>query len=371
MKVVIHAVAAKKSGGSTHRLARTAEALAAVAPDNEYVFCLDSSLEIELPQGVRRVDAPIRSGPGRFWWDQVRYRRLLAEEEPDVSVAFLQLAALWPKLPQVVLLSDATYFCRYASAFRTPRQKAATALRARLIARSVSTASAVVVPSTTMASGVADQLRPEAPVEVLPYAWEGSMTGPSPRATAGRPLRLVYVSHLEPHKAHLHLVEMGAALAAEGVDFELTATAGRSDDPGLAAQLDQAIEAAGLTARFSVLDRIPAAEVAGLLGGADVFVFPSLCESFGFPMVEALAAGLPVVAADTPINREVLGPGALYYPPLRPKEAAGAIAKLAGDAGLRGEIAAQGQAHVAALLPDWQQYARRLLGIFERAANTA
>jgi len=40
-----------------------------------------------------------------------------------------------------------------------------------------------------------------------------------------------------------------------------------------------------------------------------------LCESFGFPLVEAMGARLPIVAADTPVNQEVCGKAAIYFPP--------------------------------------------------------
>ena len=46
-----------------------------------------------------------------------------------------------------------------------------------------------------------------------------------------------------------------------------------------------------------------------------VFVFPSVCESFGFPQVEAMASGLPILAADTPVNREICGQAAIYFAP--------------------------------------------------------
>ena len=55
--------------------------------------------------------------------------------------------------------------------------------------------------------------------------------------------------------------------------------------------------------------------VAEVYQSSHVFVFPSVCESFGFPQVEAMASGLPILAADTPVNREVCGQAAIYFAP--------------------------------------------------------
>jgi SAM-dependent methyltransferase len=64
----------------------------------------------------------------------------------------------------------------------------------------------------------------------------------------------------------------------------------------------------------------------------DVFVFPSLCESFGFPLVEAMARGLPVIGADVPSTREIGGTALDYFPPDDDHALAQAIAAVMGDA---------------------------------------
>jgi glycosyltransferase involved in cell wall biosynthesis len=58
---------------------------------------------------------------------------------------------------------------------------------------------------------------------------------------------------------------------------------------------------------------LPHSNLLELYQAADVFVFPSLTESFGLPMVEAMAAGLPIVAAGTDVNREVCGAAGHYF----------------------------------------------------------
>lgn len=64
---------------------------------------------------------------------------------------------------------------------------------------------------------------------------------------------------------------------------------------------------------ISFVGNLNAQKVQDLYGILDVFIFPSIVESFGFPLVEAMANGLPIVAADTSTNRELLGPDGLFF----------------------------------------------------------
>jgi len=90
--------------------------------------------------------------------------------------------------------------------------------------------------------------------------------------------------------------------------------------------------------RGRVSDEELAAEYAQAIG----FVWPSLHEGFGLPPVEAQSLGVPVIASDIPINREILGESALYFPATEPAALAAAMAELATDADLRAALSARG-----------------------------
>jgi alpha-1,3-rhamnosyl/mannosyltransferase len=75
------------------------------------------------------------------------------------------------------------------------------------------------------------------------------------------------------------------------------------------------IKALGLESRVEWLGKVPAEKMPSLISGADLVVYPSLHEGFGFPALEAMAAGTPVLASNAACLPEVLGDGALMVEP--------------------------------------------------------
>lgn len=115
----------------------------------------------------------------------------------------------------------------------------------------------------------------------------------------------------------------------------------------LVGQLDPALQP------YAVESKVPAerldwqgpvtdAELAEDYRAAVGFIWPSLHEGFGIPPVEAQSLGVPVIASDIPINREVLGEAAIYFPAAEPKALAAAMEELVADADLRASLSAQG-----------------------------
>jgi glycosyltransferase involved in cell wall biosynthesis len=96
----------------------------------------------------------------------------------------------------------------------------------------------------------------------------------------------------------------------------------------------------------------------------DVFVFPSICESFGHPMVEAMVHGLLIVAADTQVNREMCGEAALYFSPLDPEDLAAKIVALIGNQALRQKLCTAARGRAAAHFR-WRDHVERFLKAVE------
>jgi glycosyltransferase involved in cell wall biosynthesis len=100
---------------------------------------------------------------------------------------------------------------------------------------------------------------------------------------------------------------------------------------------------------------------------ADVFVFPSFTESFGHPLVEAMASGLPVVASDIAVNRELCQDAASYFDVFDPHDCATAVAKILDSQKLRAALSQC--ARTRAQMFSWRVYAERLLTLFKELAG--
>jgi len=87
-------------------------------------------------------------------------------------------------------------------------------------------------------------------------------------------------------------------------------------------------------------------DVAAVIAASDVFVLPSLYEGTSLALLEAMAAGKPIVASDVPGNRDILRDGetALLCPPDAPDVLAGAIARLVAEPALAAALGAAARA---------------------------
>lgn len=131
---------------------------------------------------------------------------------------------------------------------------------------------------------------------------------------------LSHVSSAVPRRHTGHLLIHGRVAPSKRLDRAIAALAALARDdlvlriagatePGEVERLMRVSRSLGVARQVQFLGRYDDANLADLLANADVALFPSPGEGFGLSLLEALAAGVPVVANDIPAHREVLGPG--------------------------------------------------------------
>ncbi len=112
------------------------------------------------------------------------------------------------------------------------------------------------------------------------------------------------------------------------------------------------------------LGTIPYAKVFELYKTADLFVWPTLTESFGHPIIEGMAAGCPIICSDIPINRELCGDAALYFDPFDHHELADKIQQFFDNTVLQQQFSDKGKKRC--LQFEWNNHCQRLLQLFHK-----
>ena len=131
------------------------------------------------------------------------------------------------------------------------------------------------------------------------------------------------------------------------------------------AELRARITELGLDGDVRMLGWVSLADVEGIYRLADAFVFPSLYEGFGLPVLEAMARGVPVACADRSSLPEVAGDAALLFDPEDVGAMSSAITRLLDDGALRDRLREAGRAQAARFT--WAETARRTLASYDRA----
>lgn len=136
---------------------------------------------------------------------------------------------------------------------------------------------------------------------------------------------------------------------------------------GYAPELDRAIAAAGVGNRVRFLTGVDFTDLPAIYAGATVASYTSRYEGFGIPMIEAIAAGTPVIAATGSCLEEAGGPGAIYVDPDDPEQYAQAVMSIADDTDLRSRMISEGREHIRAFSAD--NFAAGLASTYKKALN--
>jgi glycosyltransferase involved in cell wall biosynthesis len=187
---------------------------------------------------------------------------------------------------------------------------------------------------------------PAGKFEVIPNGIDLDLwPAPAPRPPRARPVA-VCVANFRPRKRQEDLIDAVALLAAEGVALECRfAGAGSTLDA-----MRERASARGIADRVTFLGSVPPGRLGPVLADADIAVLPSAWEGMSVGMLEAMAAGLPVVATDVPGTREIVVEGVTgrLVPVRRPDLLAAGLSALARDDALRRRYGDAGRRRIEA-----------------------
>lgn len=199
-------------------------------------------------------------------------------------------------------------------------------------------------------------------ISVIPLAADGVFHPREVKETAQLRERFGldrYVLYLGSNKPHKNLERLLRAWALVAGDFKLV-IAGHWDE--------RYTEAVRLAQELSLGDRVlfrsnvDSQELPILLCGASAFVFPSLYEGFGLPVLEAMASGAPVICSNTSSLPEVVGDAACLFNPLSAQEIASAVNRVLEDTSLADTMRTKGLARASCF--SWDRTARETEAVY-------
>lgn len=323
MRIAINAISIKQ-GGSIISLHQLMDKFVALQPEHEYHIVVNGSLpqwaKIQHPNvHWHRFPWAERSYLGAALWYFVVFPIWMKRRRIDALFSHTSYLPPWGTGHAAMLLQDMKFFA-------DDPELADDSLCARLDHRlkrlwvrfSVGLATRVLVQS----SSAAQQVLGEVPdvtgkLHVIPHGPGYLESAPSApriaRCGEDRPLQIAYVAFYRNYK-NFHVVFESLRLLRErgvGANLHLTLDESKREVRELLAEAN----AYGIRDHIVNHGELPPRALDELYRGAEVFVFPSTCESFGFPQVEAMSFGLPIIAADTLVNREICSFAASFFPP--------------------------------------------------------
>jgi glycosyltransferase involved in cell wall biosynthesis len=348
-----------KVGGTEIYLRNVLQALATIDRTNEYFIFHNKEAGDDLtPHGAHFQDCPLpvsgENRPARILYEQLTFPGVLRKNRIDVLFnAGFTAPLLWPG-PMVTVFHDLQYkrHPEYFRWFDLPFWRT-------LLPASAARSRKIVVPSEAVKADIAEFYRSAlARTEVIPHGVEAAFGEIALRREEQK--FVLSVSTLHPHKNLDGLLHAFATFHREHPDWRLV-MAGLK---GFESARIEAIRAVTVTERsVDIKGWIPRADLYELFRTAAAFVYPSRFEGFGIPVLEAMAAGVPVACSRIPALAEVAGDAARFFDPDNVEDIALSLEEITSNEDLRNRLRAAGLARSQNF--SWEKSARRLLEIME------
>ncbi|HEY3196769.1 MAG TPA: glycosyltransferase family 1 protein [Nitrospirales bacterium] len=170
----------------------------------------------------------------------------------------------------------------------------------------------------------------------------------------------------EPRKNIVRVLEAFGRVPGLRDGFHLVVVGGVDRGSGL---LHKTVHQTKLQSAVLFPGHVPTEDLRALYSSCSAFVFPSLYEGFGMPVLEAMACGAPVICSNTSALPEVAGDAAILVDPTSVEAIANAIAKVLSSADVREELHRRGPIRAKSF--GWDRSARELLAVYADLATEA
>ena len=361
-----------KVGGSETYLRNLAKGLAAIDRKNEYVVFInresDGSIEVPAPN-FRIVLCPFCAAnrPLRILWEQGVLPRYVKRHNIDILLSAGMTAPVVCPRPSVVMLFDLQHINQPGNFpwYYLPFLKS-------IIYASAKSADGVLTISHQVKNDIVRSYHlPPDRIEVTHlavnhaiFSLHGTPDMVTVKSRYGLPDRFIlYAASSLPHKNHERLLHAFRSVREQVPEMKLVLIGAR--DKGETA-LIRHIRALGLEQAVLLLGWLPFEDVPSIYRASEAFVFPTLHEGFGLPIIEAMACGVPVVCSNREPLLEVAGDAALFVDPLSPAEIAKAVISVVTDMPIRQHLISKGLVRSSAFT--WEATAKKTLAFLTTIA---
>jgi glycosyltransferase involved in cell wall biosynthesis len=386
IRLFINGLAASAGGGLTYL--RNVIPHLARRVDTETTVLLNPAIRREfgeLPH-IFFVESPERTGAfRRFVREQTTLPKLIRRSGAQVLISAGNFALWNSPVPQILLSRNSLYtsgdFLRDVRARGDYAIWADTIVKGWLARRSIGCADITIAPSEAFAR----ELREWSGTEVLsvhhgfdPVAF-ASDAAPLPSAAQTQleqgkdALRLLFVSHYNYYRNFETLFRampiLSSRLKNKHVKLFLTCRLNSGDNPGTYRAESAAMLATDVRGDIAELGTIPYRSLHHLYRACHIYVTPAYAESFAHPLIESMSSGLPVVASDLPVHREICGDAGIYFPRFSPDALAERVLQIQESPELAAKLSSNGlrRAHDFS----WSKHVERLVVLAQELVRSA
>jgi len=361
MHLFLNCLAASAGGGLTY-LRNVAPQLSA-RPGVRTTIAASASLKHELRDipNLAWVDLQTHQSAGlRFWQEQARLPGVIRRCGASVLISTGNFALWKSPVPQILLSGNSLYtsddFYRDLRARRDYRLWLDSRIKGVLAKRSVHWADCTVAPSQAFAEELRKWTGTQAISTHHGFDHQAFFKNGTPLSADTRrkldstkdALRLLFVSHYNYYRNFETLLRaiplLRERLGQQRVVLFLTCSFRSKENPGSfrAESAAALVRQLGIAEQVVELGAIPYHSLHQVYRACDIYVTPAYAETFAHPLVEAMATGVPVVAADLAVHREVCGSAALYFERFSPQELAERVIRIASSHDLSKALAERG-----------------------------
>ena len=377
MKIALNAVSAKMGGAATY-IKNLARELASLKLEDEFIFFVPE----EQAQAIRGLAPNIRvmateigsaSFLKRLWFDQVVLRRWLKREKVDALYSTANFGMVACPCHQVLLVRNAIYFSEIywtrIMSHKSLLAKLEDKLRLWLVLQSTKWADVVMTPSQDMMDVLQrfTKIRDDkAKVNHYGVTIETASALQCSKKLANpkeKEWRFLYSAIYTEYKNLTTVLRSLLLLVEEGWRFRFITSADPWADKLPMTQIKQLdiqlLNDLRLKDCIEFTGKMTSEQIAEFYRQVDLFLYPSVIESFGHPLVEAMANGVPVIASNIAINQELCADAALYFDKFDAQDCAEKIRQVLEDDELRCSLASKGRQQARRFT--WDQHIQNVL----------